>query len=64
MTPDEQKIADALDTATTAVATRIQTLLSQTPGLSPDFVTKMTAETDALTLLGKPDGSGGVITTV
>lgn len=64
MTPDEQKIADALDAATNAVAARIQALLSQTPGLSQDFVAAMTKETDALTALGKTDASGGVTTTV
>lgn len=64
MTPDEQKIADALDAATNAVADRITKLLAATPGLSADFVAAMSKETDALTALGKTDSSGGVTTTV
>lgn len=64
MSPDEQAIADALDAATNAVASRIQNLLSQTPGLSAEFKAAMTKETDALTALGKSDGSGGVVTGV
>lgn len=64
MTPDEQKIADALDAATNAVASRIQALLAQTPGLSPDFLAAMGKETDALNALGKTDTSGTVTTQV
>lgn len=64
MTPDEQKIADALDAATNAVATRITALLAATPGLSTDFIAAMGKETDALTALGKTSASGTPVTTV
>lgn len=64
MTPDEQKIADALDAATNAVAARITALLAATPGLSADFIAAMGKETDALTALGKTSASGTPVTTV